>query len=387
MASNTCNIAIENVLRHGKALLKFISPNDVGTTGSHQCGFYLPKSAWKLFTPNPPIKGQNSKSPAIIKWQDERATESCVTWYGAKTRSEYRLTRFGSDFPWLREDNVGNLFVLVPTDNSNFLAFVLDLEEDIEEIQATLGIELYDNWAVYPEVVVSTKPLDCIDNCFHTFVDSLKSFPSTMVFSQKTLDAINTCEKNFQKFIIDDQLMTLIESEYKLFKLAEQKLCKPDISRRFESVDEFVEVASTIMNRRKTRAGRSLENHVAYLLKEAKIPFDLRPSVDGKVQPDILIPGKKQYLDPAYPVNKLYVIGIKRTCKDRWRQVLSEAKRIPTKHILTIQPAISVAQLKEMHEKHVNLIVPKRLQMDYPATTITMLDLKTFVGSVHKVLA
>ncbi|MFA5252691.1 MAG: type II restriction endonuclease [Phycisphaerae bacterium] len=387
MASNTCNIAIENVLSHGKALLKFVSPNDVGTTGSHQCGFYLPKSAWKLFTPNPPIKGQNSKSPAIIKWQDERVTESCVTWYGAKTRSEYRLTRFGSDFPWLKEDNVGNLFVLVPTDNSNFLAFVLDLEEDIEEIQATLGIELYDNWAVYPEVVVSAKPSDCIDNCFHAFVDSLKSFPSTMVFSQKTLDAITTCEKNFQKFILDDQLMTLIESEYKLFKLAEQKLCKPDISKRFESVDEFVEVASTIMNRRKARAGRSLENHVAYLLKQAEIPFDLRPSIDGKIQPDILIPGKKQYIDPAYPVKKLYVIGIKRTCKDRWRQVLSEAKRIPTKHILTIQPAISVAQLKEMHEKHVNLIVPKRLQMDYPATAITMLDLKTFVDSVHKVLA
>ena len=387
MASNTCNETIENVLKYGKALLKFISPNDVGITGSHQCGFYLPKATWKLFTTNPPQKGKNSKSPAIIKWQDERVTQSCVTWYGAKTRSEYRLTCFGRNFPWLKEDNVGNLFVLIPTGKFNFLAFTLDLDEDIEEIQATLGIELYDNWAVYPEVAISAKPLDCIDNFFNAFVEGLKSFPSTVVFSQKTLDAITTCEKTFQRFTLDDQLMTLIESEYKLFKLAEQKLCKPDISRRFELVDEFVEVASTIMNRRKTRAGRSLENHVAYLLKEAKIPFDLRPSIDGKVQPDILIPGKKQYIDPAYPVKKLYVIGIKRTCKDRWRQVLSEAKRIPTKHILTIQPAISVAQLEEMHEKHVNLIVPKRLQMDYPTTAITMLDLKTFVDSVHKVLA
>jgi type II restriction enzyme len=387
MASNTCNAAIENVLKNGKALLKFISPNDVGKTGGHQCGFYLPKSAWKLFTPNPPQKGRNAKSPAIIKWQDGMLTKSCVTWYGAKTRSEYRLTCFGRNFSWLKKDNVGNLFVFVPTGNFTFLAFILDLDEDIEEIQATLGIELYDNWAVYPEVVISAKPLDCIDNCFHVFVDSLKSFPSTMVFSQKTLDAITTCEKNFQKFILDDQLMTLIESEYKLFKLAEQKLCKPDISRRFESVDEFIEVASTIMNRRKTRAGRSLENHVAYLLKQAKIPFDLRPSIDGKVQPDILIPGKKQYIDPAYPANKLYVIGIKRTCKDRWRQVLSEAKRIPTKHILTVQPAISVAQLEEMHEKHVNLIVPKRIQTNYPSSAITMLDFVTFVDSVRKVLA
>ena len=387
MDSNTCNAAIENVLKHGKALLKFISPNDVGKTGSHQCGFYLPKSAWKLFTPNPPQKGQNAKSPATIKWQNGILTKSCVTWYGAKTRSEYRLTCFGRDFPWLKEDNVGNLFVLVPTGNFNFLAFVLDLEEDIEEIQATLGIELYDNWAVYPEKIISVKPEDCIDRCFNSFVASLKSFPSTILFAQKTLDAIKTCKKNFQKFILDDQLMALIESEYKLFKLAEQKLCKPDISKRFEAVDEFIEVASTIMNRRKTRAGRSLENHVAYLLKQAKIPFDLRPSIDGKVQPDILIPGKKQYIDPAYPVNKLYVIGIKRTCKDRWRQVLSEAKRIPTKHILTVQPSISVAQLKEMHVKHVNLIVPKRLQIAYPTTAITILDLKTFVDSVHKVLA
>jgi len=387
MASNTCNVAIENVLSHGKAILKFISPNDVGTTGSHQCGFYLPKSAWKLFTPNPPQKGQNSKSPAIIKWQDERITKSCVTWYGAKTRSEYRLTCFGRDFPWLKEDKVGNLFVLVPTGNSNFLTFVLDLEEDIEEIQATLGIELYDNWTVYPEGIISAKPVDCIDRCFHAFVDRLRTFPSTEVFSQKTLDAITKCDKNFQAFILDDQLMTLIESEYKLFRLAEQKLCQSDISRRFESVDDFLEVAATIMNRRKSRAGRSLENHVAYLLKQAKIPFDLRPSIDGKIQPDILIPGRRQYIDPAYPVKKLYVIGIKRTCKDRWRQVLNEAKRIPTKHILTLQPAISVAQLKEMQQARVNLIIPKRIQTNYPRAAITMLDLETFVDSVRRVLA
>ena len=38
------------------ALLKIISPNDAGITGTHQCGFYLPKSVWQHFTGISPEK-------------------------------------------------------------------------------------------------------------------------------------------------------------------------------------------------------------------------------------------------------------------------------------------------------------------------------------------
>ena len=119
------------------------------------------------------------------------------------------------------------------------------------------------------------------------------------------------------------------------------------------------------MNRRKSRAGRSLEHHVAHLLTEAGIPFAPRASeIDG--EPDILIPSIAAYNDKKFPVEKLCMVGVKTTCKDRWRQVLKEGKRIPAKHILTMQRGISSKQLLEMKSASVMLIVPEALHKDYP---------------------
>src|SRR5262245_34940043 len=114
MASPVCECAISQALQAEKALLKFISPNDAGLTGSHQCGFYLPVGAWEMFSAQPPVNGLNHKDLVEVVWQDGRVTESAVTWYGQGTRHEYRLTRFGKDFPFLNEDAVGNLLVIVP---------------------------------------------------------------------------------------------------------------------------------------------------------------------------------------------------------------------------------------------------------------------------------
>ena len=79
-------------------------------TGSHECGFYLPISVWQMYTPHAPVKGRNDKHPVSIVWQDGRRTDSVITWYGA-AKHEYRLTRFGKDFPFLNEDVVGDLLV------------------------------------------------------------------------------------------------------------------------------------------------------------------------------------------------------------------------------------------------------------------------------------
>jgi len=118
------------------------------------------------------------------------------------------------------------------------------------------------------------------------------------------------------------------------------------------------------MNTRKSRAGWSLENHVEHILTAAKIPYTARPNeVEG--EPDILIPSVGAYLDKKYPRDRLCLLGIKTTCKDRWRQVLKEGPRIPRKHILTMQRGISATQLKEMHGANVTLIVPAALHKDY----------------------
>ncbi len=66
-------------------------------------------------------------------------------------------------------------------------------------------------------------------------------------------------------------------------------------------------------------------NHVEYVLKESGIPHEMRPDIDGK--PDVIIPDREAYYNSSYPLDKLWVVGIKTTCKDRWRQVLNEGQR------------------------------------------------------------
>lgn len=387
MASLACERAISESLKIGNAILKFISPNDVGLTGGHQCGYYLPKSVWKIFSPHAPRKGVNAETSVQVTWNDEVVTDSRVKWYGKGTRSEYRLTRFGKGFPFLTPDNVGELLVLIPESHSRFLAYVLDNEEDIEEIEASLGLEIIKTWACFLNGVPQQETEEeCIERRFRKFAENLPSFPPGQVFSELTWSAIKECVRDVEKLTADKLLMSCMEAEYRLFRLAERQICQPDIVRVFRDVDDFIETASRIMNRRKSRAGRSLENHVGYVLRRAGIPYSVRPNVDGK--PDIIIPGEKEYRDLSYPTKKLLVVGVKTTCKDRWRQVLNEGKRVPEKHIITTQQGISGNQLDEMSEAKVSLIVPSDLHKLYPPKAkMTLMNVEGFIKAVKSKLA
>lgn len=60
------------------------------------------------------------------------------------------------------------------------------------------------------------------------------------------------------------------------------------------------------------------------------------------------------------------MLAVKTSCRDRWRQILNEAERIETKHLLTLQEGVSVGQFREMRESGVRLVVPAGHQGDYP---------------------
>ena len=59
------------------------------------------------------------------------------------------------------------------------------------------------------------------------------------------------------------------------------------------------------------------------------------------------------------------MLGAKTTSKDRWRQVLDEADRIKTKHLITLEPAISANQTEQMRSRFLQLVVPLSIQTTY----------------------
>ncbi len=102
---------------------------------------------------------------------------------------------------------------------------------------------------------------------------------------------------------------------------------------------------------------------------------------ENRAKPDFIFPGISRYHDPEFPATHLTMLGVKSTCKDRWRQVLSEAKRIDNKHLFTLEPGISENQTAEMAENKLTLVLPKSLHDSYkPAQKAGLMELSDFIG-------
>jgi type II restriction enzyme len=358
--SLVCEQAIEKSIACGKAILKYISPNDLGITGGHQKGFYLSRKSWQYFTPFEPTKGINHNHNVTVDWYFGTQTQSIVKWYGTGTRSEYRLTGFDRirNFEALRPEKLGSLLILVPEALDHFYGYILEIDEDIETYQAYLGIEVINRWAVYDANQTQESEEDCLERRFVAFVQNINDFPPTIDFAQESKRALIECAADFMNHKTDKQLSMLVETEYALFRAVERKVYQPFLLKLFASIDEFLVTAQTVLQRRKARAGKSLEHHVAYLLESSGIPFDQQANVDD-TKPDIIIPSAAAYNDKSWPDHKLFVLGIKTTCKDRWRQVTKEAPRIQHKHLLTLQEGISTNQMQEIAKANITLVVPE----------------------------
>jgi hypothetical protein len=187
------------------------------------------------------------------------------------------------------------------------------------------------------------------------------TFPTTREFSEyarKTLDNIDF-NSDF-----DNVLMSCYEREEILFRTLEKHLVAERLSRGFngdDCVDDFFQFSISAQNRRKSRAGLALENHIEFLFQENKIRYDRTPITENKSKPDFLFPGIEEYKNKKINAINLTMLGVKSTCKDRWRQVVSEADRIKTKHVLTLESAISTNQTDEMQRRFVQLVVPQKI--------------------------
>ena len=101
--------------------------------------------------------------------------------------------------------------------------------------------------------------------------------------------------------------------------------------------------------------------------------------------PDFLFPGATDYHDPSYPADRLVMLGVKSTCKDRWRQVLAEADRIETKHLLTLEPRLSKAQVSEMASRRVTPVLPAPLIESIASEQQGLvLDVRSFISEVRQ---
>lgn len=150
-------------------------------------------------------------------------------------------------------------------------------------------------------------------------------------------------------------------------------------------MEEFIQYSLSVHNRRKSRVGRALEHHVEAIFSAFRLKFERGARTEGNSKPDFLFPGRAEYRNRDFDPTGLTMLGVKSTCKDRWRQVPAEAQRIQEKHLLTLEPGISVSQTREMRFHHLHLVVPAALHPSFsPQDTGWLLSLREFIALVKR---
>lgn len=328
-----------------------------------------------------------------------------LTWYDAREshpkRTEYRLyyssntiisNAIEGDLLIIGQTNDNELLVIIATEGStsekqmqwlfglseiNNKFLVKNFKSDDQELNfagkqviETVGIEIIETAPNYLELL-----LDVFGN----------QFPKTAEFSEfarKTLtNDVSPIEEP------DKTIVAWLEREELLFKTLERHLVSERLAKGFgidgKDVDEFVQFSLSVQNRRKSRAGHSFENHLSAIFSENSIRYSKGQKTERNNKPDFLFPGISEYKNPDFNKSLLTMLGVKTTAKDRWRQVLSEADRIPNKHLITLQPAITKNQTDEMISQNLQLVIPKPILPTYTDEQRNhIMDLANFIEFV-----
>lgn len=122
--------AIDAVTKNELNFFKFLRPNEVGATGSHQSGILISKASHQIMFdgPSPKIKTERTVN---ITWPNGRVSDCHFKYYDSK--NEFRITNFGKNFDYLTPKSLGGLFILSMLDYDNYEGYFLFEESEIGE--------------------------------------------------------------------------------------------------------------------------------------------------------------------------------------------------------------------------------------------------------------
>jgi len=309
-----------------------------------------------------------------------------LTWYDARenhpSRTEYRLyystnqvicNAVADDLVVIGKTNKNKLEVIIAPQGSTSeqqLLWLFGLVEvgvkflvrdftkkDIQlnfagrYIIESLGLEIPD-----------TSP-DFLNELIRRFGNTFPKTAEFSVYARSTLKHVSAIEEP------DVTLMVWLEREELLFRTLEKQIVEEKLRQGFgesgTDVDEFISFSLSVQNRRKSRAGYAFENHLAQVFDEHNIMYSHGAKTEGNSKPDFLFPGKTYYDNLEFSTSLLTMLGLKTSAKERWRQVLTEADRIVSKHLLTLEPAISKNQTDEMIKQNLQLVLPQPIKETY----------------------
>lgn len=295
---------------------------------------------WRLYYPSNPVTEAMKAGDTLFLAKDRSGLLLFIVAPEGSTSEQQLFWLFG-----LRPE--GKSFV-----SREFTDAEPELDFAARYILDELGVEFEEPQA---------DKLDAIIEKFGT------TFPKTAEFSQ--LARLTLPEVNAQDDP-DAALIAWLDHEEALFRRLERRVVAERLEQGFVTtegtdVDGFISFSLGVQNRRKSRMGHSLENHIAAVLDAHSVSYVRGAVTEHNHKPDFLFPSLEAYQAASEGDPALTMLGAKSTCKDRWRQVLAEAAKIPRKHLLTLEPGITEPQTAQMEASALQLVVPQPIQATY----------------------
>lgn len=312
-------------------------------------------------------------------------------------RSEWRFYYSGS---FLSRADIGDWFILAQSRQGDLFALVFQNNSAwLRAAQALFGIEasgrIFDTLS---SEALREKRLDLLQRqiIFELGIElsvpaepndeelMLREFGKTLP-TTKEMSAFARAQVEVDLSDPDDALVRWLDREERLFRALENVIVGEKLAEGFTSVDDFIAYSLSVQNKRKSRMGYALQNHLEEVFTQSRVEFSPQARTEGKTKADFIFPGERQYQDADFDATLLVLLGAKSTSKDRWRQVLDEADRIPNKHLCTLEAGISTDQTDAMRRRSLTLVIPAQLQFTYTAAQRQeILTLNAFIDLVRQ---
>jgi hypothetical protein len=364
---------------------KTLSRVEVNSTSSHQHEFHAGKLRRVLGFGTEPVKGELVILFYLRDDEDPELVEDRFTLYDARVAQtgrgpEWRLYYESGKIQELAEE--GDLLVIYrPSAHENRLHALVARRGTQFEQRLRHALDLGDFGAITlfippgPQppreedanqlalAIIAPADVDEAEilrkHPLYLAAVQSREVPRTREMARAALEIV--IARNGEKVDPDVYLTHALEEESALFFAIERVIGNMELKELVESgaqVDEVLTFAMSKLQSRRSRRGQSLQNHVEILLNRAGIPNTPQCETEKGEKPDFIIPSCRAYHDPAYPDERLRMVGCKSKLRDRWRQYLNEAQRVNPKFHVSVDDALSDDVIERMNDSGLRMFMP-----------------------------
>lgn len=186
-------------------------------------------------------------------------------------------------------------------------------------------------------------------------------------------------KENFSRYFEE-----ILDEIYKQYLIAQkesgQEVIDSQVAKsgtvNFEDMDKFF---MSIFQSRKSRAGKGFEFTIRTMFERLSYPFSEQVNIDG-AKPDFVMPSESYFLQK--PLDSL-IFTAKRTLRERWRQVVTEANKGYGYFLATLDDKVTSSQIEQASKHKIYLVVPNSLKTgrDEYAQAYNVLSFESFFRS------